>query len=218
MGEGLGMRRVAILLLMGLLAGCAGGIDAPSTQAQLATAAREALRRDDKAPPVQVTRAMLDKFDGALLEAHRERTGQRAVLGVALRRQDSIPGRITVWRSRDDITLALRGEALIATRGLGGDLLSSDGAGAGEKVLHIRGLDNKERRMVLRCSRADLGAEVVDVVERRHSTRHIRETCEGADGVATYDYWIEPGTGITRQSRQWAGPDIGYLTLRQLTD
>lgn len=215
------MRRAAGILALALLAGCSGGEDAPSTQLQLLDAARDALRRDDKAQPAQVTRAMLDRFDGALLEATRERTGQRAVLGVAISRRDDHPGRVTVWRSRDDVTLALRDGALIATRGLGGDLISASGAVAGaggEKALHIRGLDNKDRRMVLSCTRSDLGAETVEVVERRYATRHVRETCAGPGGSASWDYWVEPGTGITRRSRQWAGPDIGYLTLRRLSD
>ena len=114
---------------------------------------------------------------------------------------------------------------LIATRGLGGDVISTEVQVAGDspgparggaRVLHVQALDNQAVPVRLSCTLADLGPETLTIVERRHATRHLRETCSGENGTVVNDYWTEGG--LVRQSRQWAGPFIGYLKTRQLTE
>ncbi len=121
---------------------------------------------------------------------------------------------------------------LIATRGLGGDILSSNvqlagdapgPARGGDKILDIRALDNKAVRLALTCDLADLGPETIVIVEQRHATRRLRETCRGGvaagggPGQVVNDYWVDASAGLVWQSRQWAGPETGYLRLRRLT-
>jgi len=225
------------LFLAPILAGCSGGDTVPSLELQLINAGRAAIaaKTAPKTTRPPLTRATLDTLEGALLEVTLERRDQLAYLYVNATRRDDGPGQITVWRTNDNITLATRNGVLIATRGLGGDILSSavqvagnapGPAGSGEKILNIRSLDNKVQRLTLACDLADLGRETIVIVERRHPTRHLRESCTGGvagDGLGNpgeviNDYWVDSQKGMVVQSRQWVGPVTGYLRLRRLTD
>lgn len=212
-----------------LLAACSGGTDRPTLHAQLFGAVRDEIAART-APEVQrppLTRASLDTVELAAIEVTLEQSGTQAYLFEQLVRRDDAPGRITVWRTEDDVTLALREGVLIATRGLGGDLLSSavqvetgrpGPAGGGAHVMHVAARDNKAVPIRLACDLEDLGATTITIVERAHPVRHLRETCETVDGARVVnDYWVETRGGLVWQSRQWAGPTIGYLRIRQLT-
>lgn len=223
-------RRAACLggLLMALAA-CSGGTDRPTLNAQLFAAVREnvAARTAPRTERPPLTRAALDTVEGEFIEVTIENDDALAYLFMQLRRQDDQPGRITVWRTEDNVTLTERNGVLIATRGLGGDLLSSavqvtgtrpGPAGSGQKVLQIAARDNKAVQIAMACDLTDLGPETIVIVERRHATRHLRERCEGGGGTVVNDYWTDTGSGIVWQSRQWAGPYVGYVRMRQLTN
>jgi hypothetical protein len=236
MAEGLGMNRRtyrsarlwAGLALVAGLAACQGGVDAPSLQLQVIDAVRETVAERTAPKPERppLTRAVLDTLDGAFLEATREREDLNAFLYVSATPRDSAPGDLIVWRTETEETVTLRGGVLIATRALGGDLLSTElqlapggvGPASGARVMHVRTGDNKQARLSLACEVSDLGPETIEIIGARHATRHLRKRCEGAGGTVVNDYWIEPARGLMRQSRQWAGPHIGYLRLRQITD
>jgi group 4 capsule polysaccharide lipoprotein GfcB/YjbF len=244
MVKGLGMMIMHVFrppLLLALfsalfLAACSGGNDEPSLELQVIANMRSAIAAKT-APKVEnppVTRAVLDTVEGAFLEVHLERRDLLAFLSVTARRRDGTPGLITVWRTVDNSELVVRNGVLIATRGLGGDILSSTvqvdnntigPARSGEKIMNIRSLDNKTVRLALSCELSDLGPVTIEIIEQRHPTRHLRETCTGgvaADGSGETgevinDYWVDSQNGLVWQSRQWAGPYIGYLRLRQVT-
>ncbi|MFT7592945.1 MAG: hypothetical protein ACI8R4_000256 [Paracoccaceae bacterium] len=254
MAKGLGMRnvappmrRIALVcqllvagVLSGGLAGCSGGNDSPSLELEVINAGRGlignklAARSAPPRPPL--TRAALDTLEGSFLEVTVERRDQLAYLYVSAQRRDGNPGLITVWRTDDDATLTMRNGVLIATRGMGGDILSSlvqvsgttpGPTSGGERVQYIRAQDNKERRLALVCDLDDLGPETIVIVEQRHPTRHLRETCTdsgtesgaetGVRDTVVNEYWIDSRNQLIWQSRQWAGPDIGYLRTRRLT-
>ena len=234
-----GLARIpALMPALGLvltLAGCSGGNDRPAANVQLMAAVRSgvAARAAGRGAPEAMTRARLDALGpGPFLEATREKTGQTAYLFVNAERPDRGGGAVTVWRTEDAVTLALRGGVLIATRGLGGDVLSTEmqappsgrpgPAAGGQRVQHIRDSDDGVVPLALACAAAEIGPETLDVLGRRYPTRHLRERCEGGGGIVINDYWIDsppgPGGGAVRQSRQWGGPYVGYLRLRRLTD
>ncbi len=221
---------IAALFLAGLAA-CSGGSDAPTEVVQLTTALREAVAaRVAGAQPAarpQLTRAMLKGIEGAYLEATLEKNGKWAYLPVEGMRPDDGNGAVTVWRTVDEVSLITRNGVLVGTRGLGGDILSTEidlpagRAGppeGGVRVLHVRDSNDATVPVTLACSVRDLGSETVEIVELRHATRHLRETCDGGGGRVVNDYWIDPRRPIVWQSRQWAGPHNGYLRLRQITE
>lgn len=235
------LRRLVMLVAAVALAGCSSGKDTAPLFPQLFSAGKEAMagrsaRRAQAARP-PLTRASLDKIEGSYIEVTIERRTITGFLARQFQRRDPMPGRIEYWRTQDNVTLSFRNGVLIATRGLGGDLVSSevqvDGdrlgpAPGGERGMHIRTGDLQVVRLGLACDFEDLGSETITVVERLHVTRHLRERCvtEGATvadqhlgaGEVVNDYWIDSRAGLMRQSRQWAGPNIGYLKIRRLTN
>lgn len=223
--------RAALAALALALAACSGGNEERPTQLQVFEASRAAIaqRRAQKAqvarPPL--TRAALDTVDVSAIEVTLERRDIFAYLIIQTERRDDAPGTIMVWRSEDNATVATRNGVVIATRGLGGDILSSSvqvsgdapgPSGGGERIMMIRALDNKEVALPMTCDLEDLGPEPVEIVELVHRTRHLRERCEGGGGAVVNDYWVDSHSGIVWQSRQWAGPYIGYMRLRRLTN
>jgi hypothetical protein len=233
MDEGLGMMSkrlcagAAALCLA--LSGCSGGTGTQPLFPQLAAATLSTIttKRAQRAERPALTRAVLDTLDGSFMEVTLERSGILAYLFVSVVRQDDLPGQIVQWRTEDNITLTTRNDVLIATRGFGGDMMSSavqvaDGvpgpASGGEKLHMIRTGDLEEVPLVLACDLENLGPEPIEIVELVHPTTHMRETCLAPDGGrVTNDYWVDSRAGIVWQSVQWAGPHVGYVKMRRLT-
>ena len=212
------------------LAGCSGGTEGPGTQIEVFQRAGELVLQSRKPPPPErppLTRAALDELDGSFMEATVERLDLLAYLFVNAEPVDAGPGPLVVWRTDDDITLTMRGGVLVATRGLGGDILSSDtlqapgrpgpAPGIGERRIFQRVGGNRVQTLTLACEVTDLGPETIVIVERAHSTRHLREDCQNSDGRVVNDYWVSDADGLVWQSRQWAGSQVGYMFFRQLT-
>ena len=221
--------------LLAALSGCTGGNTAnrEDTQpvfTQLFSAGRQAIsirnaRRESRPP---LTRAALDTVGKSALEATLERSGIFAYLFIDTVRQDVHPGQITVWRTEDNITLSLRSGVLVATRGLGGDVLSTEVSLAqnrpgptatSPRALHVRSGNAKATRFDLDCEIVDLGPDPVAIVEIVYPTRHLQERCSAAQGgQVVNDYWVDARSDIIWQSRQWAGPQIGYIAFRRLIE
>lgn len=212
------------LSLSMLLAGCGSGTEGVPLEVELLRSSQQAIsgKFTPKTERPTVTRALLDTIDEPVLEVVLERRDQLAYLNPERGGDDR---GISVWRSLDNATLALRNGLLIETRGLGGDILSSQvqvqgrrpgPSSGGAHVQMIHSLDNRQVRLALACEVTDLGSEAIEIVEIRYDTRHLRQHCTGSGGAVTNDYWIDEKAGLIWKSRQWAGPHIGYLRLRRL--
>ncbi|GAA6209945.1 YjbF family lipoprotein [Cognatishimia sp. WU-CL00825] len=187
-----------------------------------------ALKRAPKQERPPLTRAMLDTVPNSYIEVTIEDTGVFAYLTQQLVRRDGLPGQIVVWQTEDLVTLSMRDGVLIATRGLRGDIISAsaliagDGrqgpAGQGRRTYDIRMGDGASRKLEFQCLVQDLGAKVIEIVERQNTTRHLIERCEGNLGTIENEYWVDSTTGVVMQSRQWSGPTTGYLRIRRLTN
>lgn len=243
MGEGLGMRMtflnavrsragVSAIVLAGalVLTGCSGGKDAAPTQLELARATKAIVGgaisgKGRGEAPAPISRAQIEAVGLPVTGIRAERRAMSAYFFRAEARRDETPGLIEVWMSGDQLsTVTTRDGVVIATRGLGGDLLSSgvplaDGqpqSGALEQRIFTG--DNRERSLMLRCETEDIGAERVDILGVSHDARHLRQSCDGGDGSrVTNDFWQSPGDGTIWKSRQWAGPYVGYLQLNRVT-
>jgi len=227
------LARLTALSVMILVGGCSRGPEKAPLEVEVAQAVGQKVaalrnRSEEVRPPP--TRAQLDTVKSPYIEVTLERHDLLAYLRQEAVRRDGDPGQIVVWRTDDNVTLALRNGVLIATRGLGDDLLSASalvGNGAsgpqrgGARSYHIRGLDNESRSLNLACDLQGLGAETIEIVALSYATRHLQQRCEGGEGaeagVVVNDYWVDSVSGRLWQSRQWAGPTIGYLRIRQLT-
>lgn len=131
---------------------------------------------------------------------------------------------VETWSSLDHKTLSFRDSILVATRGLGEDLMSASvpdsgllrTAGQSYQRVHIV-LNGEDQPVSLRfnCSVNDQGAESITVVERAYSTQHMRENCTGPSGSFSNDFWFQSG-GKLRKSRQWISNSVGYVVIEHL--
>lgn len=209
------------------LSACSGGDARPTLNLEIIETLRSSAdaRLNPPAPRPPVTRAVLDTLDGAFMEAVIEKDDQLAYLFVTASGRTPDGAVQIVWRSEDAVNLVLRNDVLLAARGIRGDLISSDvqispsriGPQPGERRMFLAALDNQSVQLVFACEVTDLGPATISIVERSHRTRHYQERCEGPAGSITNDYWIDSGAGIAWQSRQWAGPEVGYIRFRRLT-
>ena len=218
----------AALTAFAVVAGCSGGFQETSTPAELGQALQRAVqeRTQPRSQAPNVTRAVLDTLDGSFMKATVENIESSAFLFVSAERRDNRPGLIRVWRTEDNSSLTLRQGVLTQTRGFGTDLLSSEvsfangvlgPARGGQRRMVFLALDNKAVPLSGVCDVTDLGPEKIVIIERAYATRHVRERCEFSNGEITNDYWIDSGAGIVWKSRQWAGPEVGYITLERVT-
>lgn len=224
--------RAGLLLALMALSACSTGPAETTADVELVKVigARISQWRKPKPEPLVVTRALLEQLDQPHIEVRVEREDLTGYMGLHLTRRDDLPGEITIWRSSDNATLAFRNGMLMTSHGLGDDLLSAEvpavadqpgPARGGGRSYSLRGGDNQAFQLNMVCSVTDLGPETIEIVEIRYTTRHLQEHCEGgegigAKGVVVNDYWIDSRTAKLWQSRQWAGPGIGYLRIRDL--
>ena len=222
--------RAAALAL--LLSACSTGPAETTADVELAKTigARISQWRKPKPEPIVVTRALLAQLGQPHIEVLVEREALTGYMGLHLTRSDDLPSEITIWRSSDNATLAFRNGMLITTHGLGGDLLSAQVPAVGDqpgpargggRSYSLRAGDNQAFQLNMVCSVTDLGAETIEIIGIRYATRHLQEHCEGgegigAKGVVVNDYWVDSRNAKIWQSRQWAGPQTGYLRIRDL--
>lgn len=224
------MTRASLALLgFAVLAACAKGPESKPLEVEMIQTIREqiALRRAPKQERPPLTRALLDTIDSPYIEVTLEESGVFAYLQPQLTHRDDAPGEVVVWLSEDRATFSLRDGILMATRGMRGDLLSASTLaragglqgpeGQGPRRYDLRLGDHESRQLTLACAVQDLGAKPLEIVEVTYATRHLQETCEGESGRIVNDFWVDSRTGRVWQSRQWAGPQIGYIRIRQLT-
>lgn len=206
-------QRIWLLGLLAALAGC--GNDPNRTDLSLLTSLMP--KKPDPAAqitPAQMAQAALAQLREPVMLAVLEGSGKTALL---------VPygenGAVRTWTTLDRQTVSLRQGRLIATRGLGHDLMSLSApdprGGGGRLVLTTLNAANEPARLRLDCRQGEGVAErIVLASGEAVAVRRVTETCSGdADAVNTF--WIGPD-GRTRQSRQWLGPTAGYLTLQVL--
>jgi len=180
-------------------------------------------------PPlvVEITPQQLANTKVAALQVNLEKRGGSDFLRRIAQRTDDHPGTVSVWRASDGADLILRGGVVVGSRGIGADIISSDAtqtvraiagarAGQGERRYFISNGDYTDTQVSLSCDIDNLGRDDTIVVQQRFHTVHLRETCiGGADDAVRIvnDYWVQPGSGLVRRSRQWTGPLSGYFEI-----
>jgi len=177
-------------------------------------------------------RASLDR---ATLEAQGQPVlyATLPALGTAARmRPSGRNGDVVTWRTPDRVSVSLASGVLVATRGLGYDLMSAEttraraalseaAAGAppsGAGYPRIYGYLDGEHRPQFRsffCRVSGRDRDVIEILGARRAVVRITETCSDPDLDFTNIYWRGPD-GLTWKSRQWVGPDLGYLHTERL--
>ena len=122
-------------------------------------------------------------------------------------------GAMRTYMTPSEEALILRGGMLVGTRGLGHDLsvaepgtealIRAGASGSGTRVMRYYTGDGLERPLQFACATAPGPNPGVTV-----------ESCEG-HGVRFQNSYIAQG-GRIMVSRQWIGPELGYVTIQTL--
>jgi Group 4 capsule polysaccharide lipoprotein gfcB, YjbF len=235
MGAGVAMKKQLALLAFLVLASCTtvGDLGGGTAEDNPALAAVRQIGsglfnrgRNAASPQFTATRASLSEagITRPVLVARLDAVGISVGLLEFQTPRDAI-----VWRSLDGNTITTAGGLLRNTRGFGTDLHSLEtaplqralsGGGPVEYSRLFRGLDGLDQIETHRlyCQLQPETRENVDVLGRAYDTQRYVETCrvQGRNApVFENTYWQGRG-GTIWKSRQWAGPDLGYIDLERV--
>lgn len=124
---------------------------------------------------------------------------------------------VVTWLTVDNISLSFRQGVLVATRGLGHDLMGADASatlgafeGLGDPVyrrqMRYLTADNQTTYLMASCEMARVADEAIkDKVLARFD-----EKCIARQHSFTNIYWKNED-GVIVDSRQWVSPEIGYI-------
>ncbi|WP_323764791.1 YjbF family lipoprotein [Marinovum sp.] len=171
-------------------------------------------------PRSQITRAQLETVTTPLLLA--ELTGLGTAAGVT---PVSANGDVTTWQTGDGVSLSFRSGVVVATRGLGQDVLSADventlaalrGAREGYYTRFHSFMDGEHQTgfRSFQCRVTARAAERITIFDHVHATTRVDETCLSPGVQVDNSYWL--GGGIMWKSKQWVGPVTGYLLTERL--
>ena len=197
MGKVLAMTLRVVAATLLLLAGCAaipgGALLTASLTGQ--TAARPAVTPAPDAPEITVLmRQRGVQFRMALIETD---------------------GPHRVWAAKDGAQVEQTNGLLTATRGFGGDLMSSDApsiatltdaAPAHRRLRYLQNGSGQSQRVEFDCT-VTRGA-----ADTSNPGTHLVETCTSDIGTTRNDYWFGSGKNLLK-SREWVSPTVGYIEI-----
>lgn len=225
-----GFGRAALLsgIVLGTgLAGC--GTDTSKTEGTsiaigVAKGLKQRLLPGKSAPasapdPEKLAAAAKSSFAGPIILAQIGKSGHLTVLGEYGRN-----GATRTYATPNEQTLVLRDGILIATRGLGNDLMSSESAAAAGLITRrqagtvarvYRYLDGEgiERPLPMQCSITLGPAKSFDFAGSHYDTVQVDEACRSNAVNVANSYWVT-GAGTVALSRQWIGPALGHVTIQ----
>lgn len=196
------------LAFIGLL-GCGTAVD-PQSPLQLLL---QRLTVDDTSPRpdadtlrAALTPAVLSSIDGPVLLVQIPERGSAAVLTRV-----SVNAGVETYLTPDGISLSLRHGVLVATRGLGFDLMTADVADTLQAITGNAATVAKTYRYL--DGEDHIIARAFDC-RYRWRAGAATETCEGG-GLTFENTYLLAGSAIS-QSKQWVSPQAGYLIIEHL--
>lgn len=147
-------------------------------------------------------------------------------LGVAEpARRIALAGANETFESESGFTAAYQDGMLVATHGLGFDLIAADGTatraalrqGGGDVPRTIEVMDSLDQlsRIEFRCSVTANGSEPVNLGAREVTLRKFTESC--TSNVLAFEnlFWLDAAGAIVA-SRQYVSPTVAYLRSNRL--
>ncbi len=133
-------------------------------------------------------------------------------------------GSKTTWLSPDGISVTLDRGLVVATRGLGDDMMGAEVSAVlnsfgrqgsyPRRYSFLNGLDQIEM-LDFQCQISLDRSETITIVERAYATNVFIETCDSREGSIRNLYW-RASNGVIWQSRQWISAEVGYLGYQRL--
>jgi hypothetical protein len=135
-------------------------------------------------------------------------------------------GDVITWSTQDYKSISMRDGMIIATRGLGPDIMSSyaptteavrRGSGTTKRVYYTLDAADQKVRQDFDCVLNDAGMETITLIGKPYSARRINETCTGPTGSFVNVFWFD-GRAKLRQSSQHVALGIENLLLQKIID
>jgi len=217
------MKQALLLLISGVLAGCGASADLlgpVASQVVDAVQNRNAPRAEAPAPNRAVPADTLASIPGPVIYARLSDAGTFTVLVGA-----AANGPVTTFLDTSGTSLGMIGPHLLATRGLGADLMTVDSAdnraavtGRNGRAIRVHWVLNGLTQQVANsyvCDVTQAGSEQILTVSGPRTLARVEEHCRGALEDFTNIYWLD-GAGSWVRSAQWVSPGRGMLILDRL--
>lgn len=134
-------------------------------------------------------------------------------------------GSKVTWISPDGISLTFDTGVLVASRGLGDDLMGANVAGVVSSFEnatsymrthdYMNGLNQIETE-TFACSQSKDRTESLTIYDRTYETDVFVETCEDGNDGFINTFW-RSRDGVIWQARQWVSDDVGYVGYQRLS-
>ena len=216
-----GLKTVAALCCAAILAGC--GNDPNGSSLSLDTLKQVFSRAGEaSSPPTQAVVAQaLAGTQGPLELITRE---DNQAWSLMLRIEQN--GAYDTFGSADRRTVTMKDGIVTATRGLGGDLMSSDvsqiaplisGRRAGQGTRVMRFLDGEDKTVEIRfaCTITPGKSFPVKAGALDTTARQVTETCRAQGRQITNTYLVD-AHGRSVSAKQWVSAQNGYFLLQTL--
>ena len=214
-------RALALLALCGCTQNIKNETSSFSIVSELSGALREAMSTPELVDTrITVTRQIIESAGIPLLFIEKE-SGQNGTLSL-------YPGSNTVetWLSADGATVSLSNGELVATRGLGDDLMGSVVPKATTfkqrlgnpytKTMRFLTADDQNADLNLECTMRQFHkTEEILIFEKMHEVSKYLETCTNEDYILENLFW-QNSEGLTLMSKQFHGPSVGQLLIMRL--
>lgn len=214
--------RIMALMLVALMALSACGNDRQERIVSLDTL-RSMVKRPGPVPQVsaQDLQTNLANTKGPLELAVRE---DQKGWSFFLRIENN--GGFDTYGNGERQTMTTRGGIITATRGLGGDVMSSDisgvaplilgrRSGEGQRIMRFLDGEDRTREIVFACRVTRGQPAPVQLGEVDTTATTMTEVCQ-AEGLKITNTFLVDGSGRSLGSRQWLGEFTGYMLTQTL--
>lgn len=194
-------------LARGIVDAVTGSVETGAPPPPPASAASGLTREMIEAQPVDLLRVSLVGFGVTSLYGQIGQNGDRIT-----------------WGASDSSSVTTQGGILIATRGMGNDLLGADvsavrqvlmrGGSYQRSMSFLDGLGQLDRQ-IFDCTARLSRSETLTIFDSRYVTTIVEESCANDAHRFSNTYWRD-SQGVIWQSRQWISPTAGYLGYQRL--
>lgn len=219
---------LALVALSGCSNNTTGGASAFDVTRQAISQIASGIRKDEDSaqatvadtPDAMAARALAAN-PAPLILVGLENAGTTQVLAMVGENRD-----MRSYQTPNAQSLILRGGILTGTRGLGNDLSAAeiDGtsalirarqAGTARRTMRYYTGDGIERPLPLSCTISTAESKSFAFAGRNWQATQVSEACQGSGAEITNSYLVT-ADGQIPVSRQWIGPELGYVTIQTI--
>ena len=213
---------------LSLSSGCSGKDPASVAATQVATLANVLL--STKRPPHGEPFSLINSAQFAAIRPTLESGGQPILLitvnslsFVDLLTPAGMNSGVQTWSSARKVSVSLRDDILVATRGFGNDLMSATApsvalisSGNGQFSRSYFELDGGDRmvRSDFSCQLSQSGNQTLTILGAIYTTRTVLESCDGPGNSFQNEYWFDQDDRLRQSTQHFSARNTSLLVQR----